>query len=145
MDDSTLNLTGQWSGLFNYPEQFLAGAFEANLIEISGIVSGATNESGQCEQDFHLSVSAHIEGQRANNSVSFTKFYDSPLPDYLPVEYTGKLSPEGDELSGVWQVSAAWSGTFIMIRKAQAVLELTNKESALANIVVPSPHLGTVP
>jgi hypothetical protein len=74
VDDSTLNLTGQWSGLFNYPQQLLTEAFEANLTEVSGIVSGTTSEVGQCAQDSHLIVSAHIEGERAKNLVTFTKF-----------------------------------------------------------------------
>ena len=131
MTRETRNVNGVWHGIYNYPDGVPLGAFEAELCELDGIVSGNTREKGQGPEDFDLIVTASIEGQISNEHISFVKFYDSPLPYYLPVQYDGSISPEGDEIAGKWTIPGEWSGTFIMVRKSsmETLSKIEAKES----------------
>lgn len=133
MARSALSLTGQWSGEFAYPRHlgpttpFLAvikeesGHFTGSIIE-PDTVSGAP------------SLMATIIGRRAGTAVDFTKIYLCASFGYEnPVDYVGRLSEDGNTVSGVWSL-LEWDGTFEMRREASTE-ELVEAEAEEATPV----------
>lgn len=117
---SELNLSGQWTGIFNYPADFPPNSFEAIVRDVGGTIAGTVTEQDDDPMGSGATLHSVIEGRRHGNAVTFTKIYDDVdrLPD--PIFYTGTLEPEGNEIAGRWEIPGQWSGTFLMIRGAGA-------------------------
>ena len=109
------DLTGQWSGLYNYPSRFPPNSFEAVLRDTGGRLTGTTTEE---ENIVGRSGTLHavIDGHRDGASVQFIKMYEDAGDDYDAVRYTGTVAAGGDEITGTWEVPGGWQGTFIMVR-----------------------------
>ena len=114
--DSDIDLTGQWSGLFNYPDGGPATPFEAELRESAGCVTGTTTEPGDTIASAGQILHAVIDGRRDGSSVRFLKMYDGAIQDYDVVHNEGVVHADGDEIDGRWTVPGIWSGTFLMVR-----------------------------
>jgi hypothetical protein len=113
------DLTGTWSGIFNYPRSLPPGQFTAELRDHGGQLAGETTELGQTRRDQGSTLHALIEGRRTGGSVDFVKRYDAERRANTPVYYTGSISADGDEITGTWDIPGHWNGTFIMIRQAR--------------------------
>ena len=110
------DLSGHWHGFYNMPVQGPPTAFEAELLDTGGLLSGETSEEGDSPDCFGLILHAVIDGRRDGVRVLFTKRYDYlPRADYA-ILYEGKLAPGGDEIEGTWTSPGIWSGTFLMVR-----------------------------
>ena len=122
---SAAELSGRWHGIYNYPEGSgvaSAIAFTADLIDSTGRFSGTITEDDIFSDG--RTLVAGIDGQRGDASVEFTKFYEDADPEgYDAVAYRGTISPDGNEISGRWDIPGAWSGTFIMTRPAADMVE----------------------
>jgi hypothetical protein len=112
------DLSGRWTGIFNYPAHLPPNSFEAELREVGGSLAGTVWEQDDDPEGTGGTLHAVIEGRRQGSSVAFAKMYDDlgRMPD--PVLYSGILQPDGNEISGSWEIPGYWSGTFIMIRAA---------------------------
>lgn len=122
MSDAAPDLTGDWHGIFNYPDGSPPNAFEATLRDVGGVITGETCEPSDGIDDIAAEQRAFIEGARSGHAVRFVKRYDELHRD--PVYYAGILNAEATEISGTWTIQGVWSGSFIMIRPAgQAVAE----------------------
>ncbi len=63
-------------------------------------------------------MGAVIAGFRSGRAVDFTKTYQGSASGYEnPVDYVGRLSPDGMIVTGVWSL-LEWNGTFEMHRDA---------------------------
>ncbi|MEM1195686.1 MAG: hypothetical protein AAGH57_06245 [Pseudomonadota bacterium] len=115
MPDS-LNLTGQWDGVFTYPRDYAPTTpFVAEIKEESGAFSGST-----IEPDLYKNspANARLAGHRSGRSVDFTKTYLRNEDGYEnPVDYVGQLSEDGLRITGVWSLRD-WNGEFEMTREA---------------------------
>ena len=112
------DLSGKWSGIYNYPSLFPANSFEAELRDEGGIVTGIITQPREYFEGPGPPQQAVIEGRRDGGIVSFVKFYDDlnrPTP-----HYRGTVRPGGDEIEGQWTIEGHWSGTFLMIRGSRA-------------------------
>ncbi|HEX8620468.1 MAG TPA: hypothetical protein VF718_00705 [Allosphingosinicella sp.] len=118
------DLTGRWSGIFNYPEQLPPNSFEATLRDSGGVISGVTVERDDDPYGNGGFLHAIVEGRREGSSVSFTKIYDEMEPDAVVILYSGTIDPEGNEIHGRWERIDMWSGTFLMVRNPGAEQEL---------------------
>lgn len=118
------DLSGPWTGLFNYPALLPTTHFEAVLKDVDGLVTGITTEDGET-LDRPGIVHALIEGGHDGLILHFTKIYDDLKHAARPIRYQGTISESGDEISGRWEIADAWSGTFLMVRKpgSQAAVE----------------------
>jgi hypothetical protein len=119
------DLTGDWTGIFNYPRLLPSTPFEATLRDHVGLISGVTTEPDLMPGGRGDTLHAVIEGRREGGLVHFTKTYDdlSLVPDV--VHYEGHVDPSGDEIAGRWTIPGEWSGTFLMIRASGAKAEET--------------------
>lgn len=108
------DLTGEWSGIYNYPALYPPNSFEASIRDSGGIITGVIRQPGEF---FERSGIQHavIEGSREGNLVRWVKLYDD-LGRATP-HYQGTIHPDGDEIDGTWHIPGDWSGTFLMIRR----------------------------
>jgi hypothetical protein len=110
------DLSGTWHGFYNMPDEGPPTAFEAELLDTGGLLSGETSEEGDTPDCFGMTLHAVIDGHRDGDRVSFTKRYDYlPRADYA-ILYEGRLAQGGDEIEGRWSIPGIWSGTFLMVR-----------------------------
>ena len=122
-DDAEYDLSGQWSGIYNYPARFPPNTFEATIRDTGGIVTGVISQPGEFFEPAGTVQTAVIEGSRSGSKLSFVKMYDDlgrPTP-----HYHGTIQPGGDEIEGEWTIPGDWSGTFLMVRgpRAKAAVE----------------------
>ena len=124
--EAEYDLTGQWSGIYNYPDRFPPNSFEAVLRDVGGRLTGTTTEQ---ENIVGKSGTLHavIDGQRDGASVQFIKMYDDADEDYDVVRYNGTVAAGGDEIAGTWEVPGVWQGTFIMIRGSRAAASVERR------------------
>ena len=117
MNRRAANLSGLWMGSFSYP----GGAgpttpFLARLEDHDGSLSGTTiepNTIGPSSQE----LNAVLSGSRQGSAVDFTKMYDGESDAAHAVDYVGRLSGDGNSITGVWSL-ADTDGTFEMHREA---------------------------
>jgi len=112
------DLSGQWSGIYNYPAHYPPNNFEATIRDSGGVITGVISQPGEFFEPPGTVQHAVIEGSRDGSSLSFIKMYDDlnrPTP-----HYHGTIQPGGDEIEGEWTIPGDWSGTFLMIRGARA-------------------------
>ena len=116
MSSATVNLTGRWQGIYNYPYLAEPNEFVATLLDRDGNLSGETEESRTLPGTGGDAFPALIEGRRDGSSVVFRKIYDDLRMAADVVHYNGQVDPDGSEISGRWHIIGEWGGTFIMIR-----------------------------
>jgi hypothetical protein len=112
--EADTDLSGRWSGIFNYPSLFPPNTFEATIRDVGGVISGLITQPREVFDPPGPSRQAVIEGSREGSALRFIKIYDDlerPTP-----HYHGIVQPGGDEIEGQWTIPGDWSGTFLMIR-----------------------------
>ena len=112
------DLTGEWSGIYNYPAHYPPNSFEASIRDSGGVISGVIRQPGEFFEPAGIMQHAVIEGSRDRSMVRFVKMYDDlsrPTPHYQGVIQLG-----GDEIEGEWTIPGDWSGTFLMVRGGKA-------------------------
>jgi hypothetical protein len=119
MDANEHNLTGVWHGLYSYPIARPSVSFVATLIDSASAVSGTTHEPCTMGGNPDQILYAMLSGSHRDRVVSFVKTYDGANPNYRSVHYEGRLSHDGTEIEGRWQVPGNWSGKFLMIRSSR--------------------------
>lgn len=119
MVDDNRDLTGSWKGIFSYPRTLPSNQFDAELREHLGLLDGDTFEHGDTPRTKGQPMYAIIRGDRLGSSVNFTKSYDDVTRPRAPVYYSGHVTEDGNEITGIWDIPGVWSGTFIMVRASQ--------------------------
>jgi len=110
------DLSGAWSGVYNYPARPPAEHFEAVLFDAGGAFTGTTHEMARLIRATPLELHATVSGSHSAGEVRFVKTYDGASGLNHSIAYHGALSAEGDEIWGTWVL--AWlTGTFLMIRQ----------------------------
>ncbi|WEJ98989.1 MAG: hypothetical protein P0Y59_18895 [Candidatus Sphingomonas phytovorans] len=120
------SLSGEWDGIFNYPSHLPPKTFTAVLREEDGALTGETTESSEARLDPSI-LHAWLEGRRSAGSVRFVKSYDASSRAHYVVHYTGTIASDANEITGQWHVPGAWSGTFIMVRRAAKTESIERK------------------
>ena len=115
-----LDLSGRWTGMFNYPEPFPPVAFEAELRDQDGSISGTISEPDESPCGNAGILHSIVDGSREGSAVSFTKIYEDEERMPEPVFYSGTIQPDGNEVAGRWEIAGHWSGTFLMVRSPGA-------------------------
>ena len=116
------NLSGLWSGWYDYSPGRARTAFSAVLQDRATGLSGSTLEI--CERGHERTAS--LLGMRMGTHVSFVKCYDADEPGYEnPVHYAGEVSGGGRTIRGQWTLEAGadlfgislrFTGAFEMVR-----------------------------
>ena len=119
MTGSEVDLSGDWIGLYSYPEAHPPTRFRAHLRDEDGRLGGETIER---EETFTggAELRALIDGRREGSAVTFAKVYEDEAFNSDLVRYEGTIAASGDEINGRWDVPGHWSGSFIMVRDSGA-------------------------
>ena len=126
-EEAELDLSGRWSGIFNYPALYPPNSFEATIRDEGGLITGVIVQPGEVFDPPGIVRHAVIEGSREGSSIRFIKIYDDldrPTP-----HYRGIVQPGGDEIEGEWTIPGDWSGTFLMIRGSREEAAIVRKAS----------------
>lgn len=108
------DLTGEWSGIYNYPRLYPPNNFEASIRDAGGIITGVIRQPGEVMEPPSIVQHSVIEGCRNGSEVRWVKIYDD-LTRATP-HYRGTIQPGGDEIEGDWHIPGNWGGTFMMVR-----------------------------
>jgi len=112
-----LNISGLWMGSYSYPST--AGPttpFLAKIEDHDGALSGSIIEPNTIGPSSD-SLEAVLSGSRQGSAVDFTKVYDGASDAAHAVDYVGRLSADGNTISGVWSLEDL-DGSFEMHREA---------------------------
>jgi hypothetical protein len=109
------NISGLWMGHYSYA--FGGGvAFLASIEDADGALSGTIIEPNTMGRSSD-SLEAILSGSRHGSAVDFTKAYDGASDAAHAVDYVGRLSGDGNSITGVWSLADA-DGAFEMHREA---------------------------
>jgi hypothetical protein len=113
-----------WDGLYIYPRIRKPVPFLAVLLDLSGALSGTTQETPKEGRSAGATINAEILGTHRSGAVSFRKTYvDAPFGYNKPVDYEGALNADGAEIEGYWTIAGLLRGKFLMIRSGSMAIE----------------------
>jgi hypothetical protein len=117
LPENNQNLSGLWLGSFAYPAgQGPTTPFLASLTDDGGTLRGTIIEPNTIGPSSDR-LEAVLSGSRSGPSVDFTKMYDGESDAAHAVDYVGRLSADGNSITGVWSLEAV-DGSFEMYREA---------------------------
>lgn len=117
MAEERINLSGLWLGSFSYPSGLgPTTPFLARLEDHEGSLSGSIIEPNTIGASSG-ELQAVVSGSRSGSSVDFTKMYDGESDAAHAVDYVGRLSADGNTVTGVWSLENL-DGSFEMYREA---------------------------
>ena len=117
MSGADFDLSGRWTGIFNYPGPLPPVSFEAELHDQDGSITGMISEPAEGPHGTAGTLHSIVDGSCEGSAVSFSKIYEDEERMPEPVFYSGTVQPDGYEISGRWEIPGHWSGTFLMVRK----------------------------
>jgi hypothetical protein len=130
--EETINLSGLWLGSFSYPGgRGPTTPFMASLEDAGGRLSGTIiepNTMGPAGGE----LEAVLSGSRDGASVDFTKVYDGASDAAHAVDYVGRVSDDGNRISGAWSLETI-DGSFEMYREA-VWEEVEEREAAVVGL-----------
>jgi hypothetical protein len=124
------DISGDWTGIFNYPRDQAPVTFTASLQENGGWITGSVEETSARELGPPRPLGASIQGRRVGAAVTWLKLYDEASPVHDAVSYEGEVSPDGEEIGGRWSIPDSWSGTFLMVRQPGKAAAREKRKSA---------------
>ena len=114
---SEANISGLWMGSYSYPSG--AGPttpFLASIEDHDGSLTGSIMEPNTMGAS-STELQSFIAGARQGFSIDFTKTYDGGSDAAHAVDYVGRLSADGNVISGMWSLGPM-DGSFEMRREA---------------------------
>ncbi len=120
MSEKFDNLTGRWTGRYDYPNDADAVPFEVLLDEQEGILSGDITEPNTFRRDMGAHLAATLIGDRSGFDVSFRKTYGG-FDHGDDLIYEGALNGALTRIDGVWRFPSEpdWRGRFMMVRAVE--------------------------
>lgn len=112
------DLSGWWSGAYNYPDGSPPNAFRAELRDDGGRLSGLTSEVDDEPGAAPSPIYATLTGGHGDQIVWFTKVYDDLGRAEHPIFYEGLLDTTANEICGTWHIVGDRTGGFTMRRDA---------------------------
>ena len=111
------DISGLWLGRYAYPAgQGPSTPFLARIEDAGGALSGTIIEPNMIGPSSD-SLEAVISGSRVEHAVDFTKLYDGASDAAHAVDYVGRVSADGNTITGVWSLEQ-FDGSFEMHREA---------------------------
>lgn len=115
------NLTGPWKGRFDYDKGGKPVAFELELVDMGGNLSGQITEPNTIKGAKGDTLMATIEGCHDGGTIRFVKYY-SGLDQGDDPAYEGQLNATCTRAAGRWTFPSepSWGGRFVLIRAVKA-------------------------
>lgn len=115
------DLSGPWKGRFDYDKGGKPVAFELELVDVAGNLSGQITEPNTIKGATGDMLMASIEGSHDDGVIRFVKYYSGLDQGDDPV-YEGQLNATGTRASGRWSFPTTpdWGGRFVLIRAVKA-------------------------
>ena len=111
------NISGLWMGSYSYPSGLgPTTPFLASIEDHDGSLHGTIMEPNTMGSSSG-ELGAVITGSRQGSAIDFTKMYDGESDAAHAVDYVGRLSGDGNSITGVWSL-VSLDGTFEMHREA---------------------------
>lgn len=133
MDDPR-DVSGVWYGrYFGASAEVEENSFVAHLAEQAGDVSGSITEPDTTGAEEVRR--AFVDGSRSGTQLRFVKQYDPAGRLAHSVDYAGKVSDDGGEVTGEWRFSG-YHGSFVMNREQFSVEELDEEVAIDKDIVI---------
>lgn len=120
--DAASDLSGEWHGIYTYPDGLGQVDFDAAISDTGGALTGTIRE---VDAIYHRGavLEATLEGSRRGTRIHFTKYYESGEEGFDTVFYAGELVDDGQEVHGRWDIPGAWAGSFVMVRPSARAAE----------------------
>ncbi len=120
MSEKFENLTGRWTGRYDYTRDAEAVPFEVVLDDNGGVLSGDITEPNTFRRDMGAHLAATLIGDRLGFDVSFRKTYGGFDQGDDPI-YEGALNDALTRIDGVWRFpdEPDWLGRFMMVRTVE--------------------------
>ncbi len=135
------NLTGFWTGVYDYPHGLKEPvAFNAIIEDKGGALSGEIIEPNTFSPAKDRELFASLSGSREGTSVTFTKTYEKVPRAGHSLLYSGTLDGSGTRIEGTWKVMKAGrylSGPFVMNRGSGKKASVEEKQKADLELVKP--------
>ena len=111
------SLSGFWAGRYNYAVANAPSVkFDCELTQVGASVTGQITEVDMYKPSGSFLLEAVVDGQIHQQDMSFTKTYITKSDIYdQPVEYVGRVSASGHEISGQWFIGEI-HGSFTLTR-----------------------------
>jgi len=117
LPEGAQNLSGLWLGSFAYPGgEGPTTPFLASLTDENGALRGTIVEPNTIGASSDR-LEAVLSGSRSGAAIDFTKIYDGESDAAHAVDYVGRVSADGNSVTGVWSLEAL-DGSFEMHREA---------------------------
>ena len=117
MAKAPINMSGLWMGSYSYPGGHgPTTPFLARIEDHDGQLGGTIMEPNTMGQTSDT-LEAVLNGSRQGHAVDFTKVYDGASDAAHAVDYVGRLSGDGNTVTGIWSLQNL-DGTFQMHREA---------------------------
>ncbi len=115
------DLSGRWTGRYDYQGALSPVAFEAVLDDQDGHLVGTITEPNSFASGQGPHLQASLKGNRLGSSVSFTKYYHGFDQGDDPI-YDGDANAALTRISGQWRFATlpGWCGRFVMVRAPEA-------------------------
>lgn len=133
-----MDLSGDWTGSYDYGPGSRAVPFAASLFDIGGVVWGTSLEPNTFAPGAGDELEAEISGTRSGRELHFRKVYAGrPQRGEEPIHYTGHVSADGNRIEGRWTIrtfGANLSGPFVMNRLSGARARAERSARAAATV-----------
>jgi hypothetical protein len=128
-EKQTENLSGFWTGVYDYPKAYREPVpFNAVIEDLGGALGGEIIEPNTFSAAQDCELFASISGTRQGNAVQFIKTYERVPRGGHSIAYHGTLEASCTRSDGTWRSTRAdssWSGPFVMNRSGgkKAIVE----------------------
>lgn len=139
-DKQPSNLSGFWTGVYDYPRGLKEPVpFNAVITDTDGVLTGEIIEPNTFSSAMDRELFASLAGKRDGMSVTFVKTYEKVPRGGHSLPYEGTLDSTCNRIEGTWRASPTWFGPFVMNRTTGAKVEKEVKAEKEAELV------GTIP
>lgn len=112
-----MNIAGFWTGQYGYDTIVgLVVEFHAELGQHADTLSGNSTEKNTFSAGGGQFLIADLFGKVNRMSIDFTKQYTNAAPGQPKIHYQGKISKDGNLITGQWRMKDQSSGSFKMTR-----------------------------
>lgn len=111
------DISGFWEGSYVYPLGGAKVAFDVDLTQSAGHITGIISEPNTFDAEAGHLLTSVLAGNIISDKINFTKTYVGEGRAQHSITYDGKISDHGKRITGQWKIpNDSFSGLFEMTR-----------------------------